>query len=86
FGQTRIVVRDPKVIAHFYARETWTYYLQRPFSLMIVESMVDRGLVWAQSESHRRQRKAIAPAFSDAAIENFTSAFTTRHTMSAFAI
>ncbi|KAG1750208.1 cytochrome P450 [Suillus lakei] len=73
-GQTRIVLCDPRAIAHFYARDTWTY-VQTPFSLALIESSVGRGLLWSQGEAHRRQRKALTPAFSNAAIRELTSVF-----------
>ncbi|KAG1849944.1 cytochrome P450 [Suillus subalutaceus] len=73
-GQTRIVLCDPRAIAHFYARETWTY-VQTPLSLALLESSVGRGLLWSQGEAHRRQRKALTPAFSNAAIRKLTSVF-----------
>jgi hypothetical protein len=38
-GQTRIVLCDPTAIAHFYARETWTY-VQTPVSLALLEASV----------------------------------------------
>ena len=38
-GRTKIVLCDPKAIAHYYARETWTYVLT-PFSLMSIEGLV----------------------------------------------
>jgi hypothetical protein len=38
-GQTRIVLCDPRAIAHFYARETWTY-VQTPVSLALLEASV----------------------------------------------
>lgn len=34
-----------------------------------------RGLLWAEGESHRRQRKALSPAFSNAAIRKLTPVF-----------
>ncbi|KAG2124463.1 cytochrome P450 [Suillus cothurnatus] len=73
-GQTRIVLCDPRAIAHFYARETWTY-VQTPVSLAVVETSIGRGLLWSQGEAHRRQRKALTPAFSNAAIRKLTSVF-----------
>ncbi|OAX33615.1 hypothetical protein K503DRAFT_657598, partial [Rhizopogon vinicolor AM-OR11-026] len=73
-GRSAIVLCDPKAIAHFYARETWTYVLT-PFSSIILEGLVGRGLLWAQGESHRRQRKSLTPAFSNAAIWKLTSVF-----------
>ncbi|KAG0695949.1 cytochrome P450 [Suillus ampliporus] len=74
-GQTIIVLCDPKAIAHFYARETWTY-AQTPLVLKFIEASIGRGLLWAHGESHRRwQRKALTPAFSNASIRRLTSVF-----------
>ncbi|KAG1842983.1 cytochrome P450 [Suillus subalutaceus] len=73
-GQTRIVLSDPRAIAHFYARETWTYVLT-PLALVLMEASMGRGLLWSQGEDHRRQRKALTPAFSNAAIRKLTSVF-----------
>ncbi|KAG1818504.1 cytochrome P450 [Suillus subaureus] len=73
-GQTRIVLADPRAIAHFYARESWTY-VQTPLSLALIENLVGRGVLSSQGESHRRQRKALTPAFSNAAIRKLTSVF-----------
>jgi cytochrome P450 len=73
-GQTKIVLNDPRAIAHFYARESWTY-VQTPLSLTVIENLVGRGVLWSQGESHRRQRKALTPAFSNAAIRKLTSVF-----------
>ncbi|OBZ66782.1 GDP-L-fucose synthase [Grifola frondosa] len=38
-------------------------------------SQFGRGLLWAEGESHKRQRKAISPAFSNVAIRRLTSVF-----------
>ncbi|KAG2099809.1 cytochrome P450 [Suillus discolor] len=73
-GQTRVVLCDPRAIAHFYARETWTY-VQTPLSLVLLEETIGKGVLWAEGEAHRRQRKALTPAFSNAAIRKLTSVF-----------
>ncbi|KAG2364259.1 cytochrome P450 [Suillus spraguei] len=73
-GQSRIVLCDPRAIAHFYARDTWTY-VQMPLTTVIREALIGRGLLWAEGEAHRRQRKALTPAFSNAAIRKLTSVF-----------
>ncbi|KAG1814956.1 cytochrome P450 [Suillus variegatus] len=73
-GGTRVVLCDPRAIAHFYARETWTY-VQTPLSLAFLEASVGKGVLWAQGETHRRQRKALTPAFSNGAIRKLTSVF-----------
>ncbi|KAG2101118.1 cytochrome P450 [Suillus discolor] len=73
-GQTNVVLCDPKAIAHFYARETWTY-VKTPLTLAVLDSSIGKGLLWSQGETHRRQRKALTPAFSNAAIRKLTSVF-----------
>ncbi|KAG2144208.1 cytochrome P450 [Suillus clintonianus] len=73
-GQTSIVLCDPRAIAHFLARESWTY-LQTSLSLALLEGSIGKGLLWAEGEHHRRQRKALTPAFSNAAIRKLTPVF-----------
>ncbi|KAG2132746.1 cytochrome P450 [Suillus clintonianus] len=73
-GQNMLVLCDPKAIAHLYARETWTY-MQTPSSLAFMEASLGRGILWSHGEQHRKQRKALAPAFSNGAIRKLTSVF-----------
>nr|VWP00746.1 N/A [Ganoderma boninense] len=73
-GSTRVVLTDPKAIAHFYSVETWTY-VQTKLARVAIEGLLGRGLLWAEGESHKRQRKAISPAFSNIAIRRLTSIF-----------
>ncbi|KAH7907168.1 cytochrome P450 [Hygrophoropsis aurantiaca] len=73
-GKTRVVLCDPKAIAHFFARETYTYVLT-PLSQNLTELIAGRGLSWSQGDSHKRQRKLLTPAFSNAAIRGLTTVF-----------
>ncbi|KAG2125599.1 cytochrome P450 [Suillus cothurnatus] len=73
-GQTRIVLCDTRAIAHFYARETWTY-VRTPLELALIDISMGRGILWSQGEEHRSQRKALTPAFSNSAIRQLTSVF-----------
>ncbi|KAF5371478.1 hypothetical protein D9615_009620 [Tricholomella constricta] len=73
-GPSRIVIVDPKAAAHFYSKETFVY-VQTPLARRFIENLFGRGLLWAEGESHRRQRKALSPAFSNAAIRRLTSVF-----------
>ncbi|KAF8436007.1 cytochrome P450 [Boletus edulis BED1] len=74
-GNTRIVLCDPKAIAHLYGGEPWTY-VQTPFSKIGTEGIVGKGsLLTARGEDHRRQRKTLTPAFNNAAIGNLISVF-----------
>ncbi|KAI0829191.1 cytochrome P450 [Trametes gibbosa] len=73
-GSSRVVLTDPKAIAHFYSLETFTY-VQTTLSRVAIENLFGRGLLWAEGDSHKRQRKAISPAFSNVAIRRMTSIF-----------
>uniref|UniRef100_P9WEJ0 Cytochrome P450 monooxygenase claO n=1 Tax=Ampulloclitocybe clavipes TaxID=56467 RepID=CLAO_AMPCV len=73
-GSHRIVICDAKAIAHFYSKETFGY-VQSPRARSTIKNIVGRGLLWSEGESHRRQRKALSPAFSNAAIRRLTSVF-----------
>ncbi|KAJ7858741.1 cytochrome P450 [Mycena leptocephala] len=73
-GTKRLVFADPKSIAHFFARETFTY-VQTPQSSRFLEKVIGRGLFWAEGESHKRQRRALNPAFSNASIKNLAPIF-----------
>ncbi|KAG5732602.1 Cytochrome P450 4F12 [Termitomyces sp. T112] len=73
-GSTRVVLVDPKAVTHFYSRETFGY-VKTSLSKSFIERLFGRGLLWAEGESHRRQRRALSPAFSNAAIRKLTSVF-----------
>lgn len=74
FGAYRILIMDPRAIAHYYAKESFVY-VQNKFAKMFIANLFGRGLLWAEGESHRRQRKALSPAFSNTAIRRLTSVF-----------
>ncbi|KAJ7250801.1 cytochrome P450 [Mycena rebaudengoi] len=59
FGRKKIIITDPKAVVHFYSSE----------------QEFGRGVLWAEGEMHKRQRKALTPAFSNAAIRKLTSVF-----------
>ncbi|KAI0637564.1 cytochrome P450 [Trametes polyzona] len=73
-GSTTVILMDPKAVSHFYTHETYTY-VQTKLSRVAIENLFGRGLLWAEGESHKRQRKAISPAFSNIAIRRMTSIF-----------
>ncbi|KAJ8077591.1 hypothetical protein PM082_002023 [Marasmius tenuissimus] len=74
FGREKIMILDPKAISHFYSKETFVY-VGTPLSKRFISRIFGKGLLWAEGESHRRQRKALTPAFSNAAIRRLTSVF-----------
>ncbi|KAF8119553.1 cytochrome P450 [Boletus edulis] len=73
-GSERIILCDPKAIAHFYAKETWSY-IQTPLTKKSIAVLIGKGLLWSHGEDHRRQRRSLTPAFSIAAIRQLTSIF-----------
>lgn len=73
-GGRRTILVDPKAVAHFYSRETFTY-VNSKFSKMAISNLIGKGLLYAEGESHRRQRKTLSPAFSNAAIRNLIHVF-----------
>ncbi|KAK0227150.1 cytochrome P450 [Armillaria nabsnona] len=73
-GQQKLVLCDPKAVAHFYSREA-VVYIKTPIIRRIIEIMFGRNLVWVEGDLHRRQRKFLLPAFSNAAIRDLTHVF-----------
>ncbi|KAF8994355.1 cytochrome P450 [Cyathus striatus] len=74
FGSQKVIICDPKAHAHFYARETYGY-VQTKLARIFIQNLFGRGLLWAEGDSHKRQRKALTPAFSNAAIRRLTAVF-----------
>ncbi|KIJ58837.1 hypothetical protein HYDPIDRAFT_33751 [Hydnomerulius pinastri MD-312] len=74
-GTKRIVLHDPKAIAHFYARETTTYILT-PLAVWLTGIIVGKeSMLTSHGEVHKRQRKSLTPAFSVAAIRKLSPIF-----------
>jgi len=73
-GSSTITLVDPKAVTHFYSKDTFGY-VQTSLGSAFIETLLGRGLLWAEGESHRRQRRALSPAFSNAAIRKLTSVF-----------
>ncbi|KAI6037503.1 cytochrome P450 [Pisolithus marmoratus] len=67
YGQKRIILCDPKAAAYLLARDTWSYVGTPGHKEHLVRT-IGKGLFWAEGESHRRQRRSIAPSFNSAAI------------------
>ena len=57
----RLWTADPKAISHIlHSDDIW---VESPASRELIAILLDRGLVWAEGGVHRRQKKAMAPAF-----------------------
>ncbi|KLO13823.1 cytochrome P450 [Schizopora paradoxa] len=74
FGSRRFILFDPKAISYFYSRETWTF-VQSSFAKKAIASIAGRNLLSAEGESHKRQRRALAPAFTAASLRSLTPVF-----------
>uniref|UniRef100_P9WEI2 Cytochrome P450 monooxygenase claW n=1 Tax=Ampulloclitocybe clavipes TaxID=56467 RepID=CLAW_AMPCV len=73
-GSKRVVLCDPKAILHLYSKDTFDF-VQTEINRLFLGKYFGRGILWAEGESHRRQRKALTPAFSNVAIRNITPVF-----------
>lgn len=73
-GRSRIVLCDPKATTFFYQEETWRFR-RSSLSYKFIALLFGEGLLWAEANDHKRQRKALSPAFSVAAIRHLTSVF-----------
>ncbi|KAI6012725.1 cytochrome P450 [Pisolithus orientalis] len=66
-GGSKIMLCDPRALAHFYSKESWTY-IPIDFALHFMRKNFGNAILCAQREDHKRQRKSLTPAFSHAAI------------------
>ncbi|KAJ6541457.1 cytochrome P450 [Mycena capillaripes] len=74
FGGRKLVLCDPKAVNHFYSMER-SIYVKSKLGRAVIANLFGRGLLWAEGESHKRQRKALTPAFSNAVIRRLTEVF-----------
>ncbi|KAI5985871.1 cytochrome P450 [Pisolithus albus] len=73
FGRRRIVLCDPKAAAYLLSRDTWSY-VGTAGNKEPVARTIGKGLFWSEGESHRRQRRSIAPSFNSTTIRKLTPA------------
>ncbi|KAF8164731.1 cytochrome P450 [Crassisporium funariophilum] len=74
FGTEAVVVSDFKAAVKILAKDTFGY-VKTPELRFIVEHLIGRGVVWAEGDSHKRQRRSLNPAFSTGAIKGMTGIF-----------
>ncbi|KAJ7913157.1 cytochrome P450 [Mycena leptocephala] len=74
FLSRRLILCDPKAVNHFYSMER-SIYVKPKLGRAVLANLFGRGLFWAEGEGHKRQRKALTPAFSNAAIRRLTGVF-----------
>ncbi|KAF7291763.1 hypothetical protein HMN09_01235900 [Mycena chlorophos] len=74
FGGRRVILTDPRAVNHFYASER-AVYVKPAMTRRVIGNIFGHGLLWAEGDDHKRQRKALTPAFSNAAIRQLTQVF-----------
>ncbi|KAJ7650922.1 cytochrome P450 [Roridomyces roridus] len=73
-GSRTIVLTDPRAIAHFSATETYSYIGTPPFK-RFNRKLLGEGLFTSEGDSHKRQRRALTPAFSNVAVKDMGPIF-----------
>ncbi|KAJ7572020.1 cytochrome P450 [Mycena floridula] len=73
-GTRVIAIMDPKALVHFYSRDTHGY-AQTGFTRNATRNFVGNGILIAEGEDHRRQRRILNPSFSPASIRELAPVF-----------
>ncbi|KAJ7859176.1 cytochrome P450, partial [Mycena olivaceomarginata] len=62
-----VVISDPLAVKHIFG-QVYTY-IKSPAFQPIVVKFVGRGVVWAEGDEHKFQRRMVSPAFSTSAVK-----------------
>ncbi|KAF9467351.1 cytochrome P450 [Collybia nuda] len=62
FGEDRLLISDPKALQYIFHTSGYGF-LKWPERTEISRVLMGRGLLWADGETHRRQRKVMLPGF-----------------------
>ncbi|KAJ7180585.1 cytochrome P450 [Mycena filopes] len=72
-GTDRLILCDPKAIAHVYALDSWKY-CHSPLAIKQLTSLTGpKSLLATVGEEHRRQRRILNPVFGSAALKMYSS-------------
>ncbi|KAG5338976.1 hypothetical protein C0989_005437 [Termitomyces sp. Mn162] len=63
FGEDRLLISDPKALQYIYQTSGYRF-VKQPERREISRLTSGRGIVWAEGETHKRQRKVMLPGFS----------------------
>lgn len=74
FGRSKVILLDPRAVAHVFAQDTYEYQ-KLPVSHAFIERALGRNVLSMERDEHRRQRRALAPAFNNAAIRRASQTF-----------
>ncbi|KAF7338903.1 Cytochrome P450 [Mycena sanguinolenta] len=67
-----VVISDHSAVKHIFG-QAYTYIKSPAFQPVVVK-VVGRGVVWAEGDEHRFQRKMVSPAFSISAVKKMAPA------------
>jgi len=74
-GTARIILCDSKALAHFYAKETTTY-IKTPLGKFLINTVFGGdNMLTSHGDIHKRLRRSLSPAFSNAAIRKLLPIF-----------
>ncbi|KAF7299959.1 Cytochrome P450 [Mycena chlorophos] len=73
FGRQRILTTDPKAVNHFLTH--YFVYKKPTAQSYTLGRLLGNGLLIAEGDEHRKQRKILNPAFGPAQIRGFTDLF-----------
>ncbi|KAM6496510.1 Cytochrome P450 [Amanita muscaria] len=73
-GTNRIVLSDPKAVAHVYANDGFGY-LRATYSTTFSRVLMGHNMISANKEEHQRLRRAVAPAFTNGSLRESMSVF-----------
>ncbi|ESK91018.1 cytochrome p450 [Moniliophthora roreri MCA 2997] len=74
FGEDRLFVSDPKAMQYIFHTSGYGF-LKWPERTEISRVLMGRGLLWADGEIHKRQRKVMLPGFGAPESKSFISIF-----------
>ncbi|KAF9407653.1 hypothetical protein BGZ94_002614 [Podila epigama] len=63
FGSLRIFIADPKAIQHVFVTHSYDY-IKPPRFIKFMSETVGHGVLLAEGDAHRKQRKMLNPAFA----------------------
>ncbi|RIA97841.1 cytochrome P450 [Glomus cerebriforme] len=73
FNTPTLFIADPKILQEININQSYDYI--KPPSVSAV-AVVGRGLVFAEGDDHKRQRKMMSPAFTHSNVKEMVPAFT----------
>jgi cytochrome P450 len=74
FGEDRLLISDPKALQYIFHTSGYNF-LKWPERTEISRILMGRGLLWADDEVHKRQRKVMLPGFGAPESKSFVPIF-----------